>query len=59
MRAILEYASVVWSPSYDCHSNELEEIQHRFAKYVYYQVRSYPGHDFDHVRFVSVYGLDT
>lgn len=34
VRSILEYGSVVWSPSYNIHSNRLESVQKKFTVYM-------------------------
>lgn len=37
VRSILEYASVIWSPHYQCHVYSLEKIQNRFLRYVHFK----------------------
>lgn len=34
VRSILEFASVVWSPSYMCHKNKIESVQKQFLIFV-------------------------
>jgi ribonucleases P/MRP protein subunit RPP40 len=34
VRSILEYGSVIWSPSYICHVNRLERVQSKFSKFL-------------------------
>lgn len=34
VRSQLEYASVIWSPFYDCHSNRIESVQKKFLIFV-------------------------
>ncbi|CAH1108186.1 unnamed protein product [Psylliodes chrysocephalus] len=34
VRSKLEYASIVWSPGYEVHSQALEKIQRKFVKYL-------------------------
>ena len=41
VRAHLDFASVVWSPSAADHSAELEKIQKRFLRYLYYKDFNY------------------
>jgi len=35
VRPILEYCSPVWSPIYAIHSEKIENVQHRFTRYVF------------------------
>ncbi|BES94119.1 Retrotransposon protein [Nesidiocoris tenuis] len=37
VRPIMEYASVVWSPYYEVHKQELERVQRKFLRYVAYR----------------------
>lgn len=37
IRPILEYCSVIWSPSYDCHIARIEGVQRKFIKYMCYK----------------------
>ena len=37
VRSILEYASVVWSPYYQCYKYQLEKIQNKAIRYMYYK----------------------
>lgn len=39
VRSILEYASVIWSPSYSCHKQSLERVQRKFFKWVTFKLR--------------------
>lgn len=41
IRSRLEYASVVWSPTYNVHSLQLEKIQRRFLKSATYIIDGY------------------
>ncbi|CAB0007927.1 unnamed protein product, partial [Nesidiocoris tenuis] len=34
VRPLMEYASVVWSPCYETHKNELERVQSKFLRYL-------------------------
>ncbi|CAB0006769.1 unnamed protein product, partial [Nesidiocoris tenuis] len=34
VRPVMEYASVVWSPCYETHKNELERVQSKFLRYL-------------------------
>jgi hypothetical protein len=40
VRSNLEYASVIWSPYYDIHSNRIERIQKRFLIFAFRQLPS-------------------
>lgn len=37
VRTILEYASTVWSPSYQIHIESIEKVQNRFLRYMSYK----------------------
>ena len=37
VRTKLEYASVVWSPTLTTHSDEIEKVQKRFLRYMYFK----------------------
>lgn len=39
VRSILEYASVVWSPSYSCHKQTVERVQRKFFKWITFKLR--------------------
>ncbi|XP_044757462.1 uncharacterized protein LOC123315698 [Coccinella septempunctata] len=39
VRGILEYASAVWSPSYNCHKQSIERVQRKFFKWVTFKLR--------------------
>ena len=35
--SILEYCSVIWSPTYDVHKNRLERVQNKFIRYLLFK----------------------
>lgn len=37
VRSKLEYASIIWYPTYGIHSHNIEKIQRRFVKYVWFR----------------------
>ena len=37
VRSILEYASLIWSPYYQCHKYSLQRIQNKLVCYMYYK----------------------
>lgn len=37
VRSVLEYASVVWCPSYQCYKYLIEKIQNKMLRYMYYK----------------------
>ena len=39
VRSVLEYCSVIWSPSYACHVDRLERVQNKFVKYLLFKFR--------------------
>ena len=39
VRSVLEYASVIWTPSYTIHKDRLERVQSKFTKYLLYKHR--------------------
>ena len=50
VRSILEYASVVWSPFYDCHSLKVESVQGRLLRYFAFRLGFHFGK-----YFLSIY----
>jgi len=60
VRSILEYASQVWSPYYQNHIKELENIQRKFLKYLCYKCDGvYPEIGFSHERLLERFSLKT
>ncbi|KAG7305587.1 hypothetical protein JYU34_009672 [Plutella xylostella] len=41
VRSILEYASTVWNPQYQCHIDSIERIQNKFIKRLHYKFTEY------------------
>ena len=37
VRSLLEYASVIWSPFYLCYKYQIEKIQNKIVRYMYYK----------------------
>lgn len=37
VRSILEYACVVWSPFYECYKYDLQRVQNKMARYIFYK----------------------
>lgn len=49
IRSRLEYASLIWNPFYAIHRNNLENVQRKFLKYLWYRTYNYyPDRGFDH-----------
>lgn len=60
VRSILEYASQVWSPYYQNHIKEIENIQRKFLKYLWYKCDGvYPEIGFSHERLLERFSLKT
>lgn len=57
VRSKLEYASVIWSPGYNVHVNNLEKVQRRFLKYAWYKCEGvYPPQGFSHTTLLNKFG---
>lgn len=60
VRSKLEYASIVWSPVYKFLICQLERVQRRCLKYIYYRVnRVYPVQGFSHQLLLNMFSVDS
>ena len=60
VRSKLEYASLVCTPHYDVHVNQLESVQRKFLKLMYLREEGiYPAVGFPQVELLSRYSLLT
>lgn len=58
VRAVLEYASLVWSPIYKVHIDKLESIQRRFLKFLCYKVdKHYPPQGICHQQLLQKFSF--
>lgn len=60
VRSKLEYCSLVWSPFYKVHSTEIERVQRRFLKYLYFRLyHTYPERGYDHNILLHVFNIQS
>lgn len=60
VRSRLEYASVVWSPLYTIHKQELEAVHRRFLKYLAFKIDgSYPPIGYPQDRLLARFEMDS
>ena len=58
VRSRLEYASIVWSPIYNCNILQLEKIQRRFLKSAVYTLNGvYPPRGFSQTELLEMFNL--
>ena len=58
VRSKLEYASLVWTPHYDAHVNQLESVQRKFLKLIYLRKKGiYPAVGLPQEELLSRYYL--
>ncbi|XP_063902621.1 uncharacterized protein LOC135122372, partial [Zophobas morio] len=54
----MEYANVVWFPYYNIHINNIEKVQRRFLKYLYFrEERTYPPVGFPQIMLLERYSM--
>lgn len=60
VRTKLEYASIVWSPIYNIHISNLENIQRKFLKAMHLKyLGSYPSRGFPQESLLSMFDADS
>lgn len=59
VRARLEYASVIWSPHCISLSNQIEKIQKRFSRYLYYKKFNQSAYEVAYTILVKEFNLTT
>lgn len=58
VRSKLEYASLVWTPHYNVHVNDLESVQRKFLKFMYFKSEgTYPAIGFPQDDLLDRYAL--
>lgn len=58
VRSILEYNSVIWSPSYNVHINRLERVQNKFARMLLWR-HHFPYENIDYSVRLLLLGIDS
>lgn len=60
VRSHSEYASIIWCPKYRIHIDNLEKIQRRFLKYLYYKIEgTYPPIGYPQAELLTRYSIDS
>lgn len=60
IRSRLEYASTIWSPNYNVHTNTLENIQRRFLKYLSFKLDNvYPPIGTPHAQLLEKFNFSS
>lgn len=60
VRSKLEYASLVWSPNYDLYINNLENVQRKFLKLLYFKSNGiYPPIGYPQQHLLSTFGMSS
>lgn len=58
VRSKLEYACVVWNPGYELHKNNIERIQRRFVRYIWFKTDGiYPDFHISHNELLSRFAV--
>lgn len=58
VRSRLEYCSVVWSPFYEVHKHEVEVVQRKLLKFLYYKSHGiYPFQGYDYKQLCSEFNV--
>lgn len=57
VRSSLEYASIVWSPIYNCDKNIIENIQVRFTRYIAFKMGIY--NNFNYKNILSILNMQS
>ena len=58
VRSILEYASIVWSPYYDCYIESLESVQRKFLKFLFWKKhKRYPPRGYSQIELCSEFNV--
>ena len=54
IRSKLEYGSIIWHPIYQVHINNLEAVQRKFLKFLWFTVDGiYPERGYDHAALLQ------
>jgi len=60
VRSILEYASTIWSPYYECYTKSLESVQRKFLKFLFWKKhKKYPPRGYPHNELCSEFNVPT
>lgn len=58
VRSILEYNSIIWSPSYQCHIDKLERVQNKFLGYYLFRY-GFPYKDVPYLTRLQLVGMSS
>lgn len=59
VRSLLDYASIVWCPFYECYKYAIEKVQNKVVRYIYFKERGIYNRQMNVATLCQGYGLES